>query len=111
MWLLWACASGSDTGLDCEAREPALDYANFGEGFLRKHCTACHSSAIEDAEMRNGAPVGVDLDTYDDAFALAERIRARVIDPESPTMPPGGGPTEEELAQLDEWLACDLEAP
>ncbi|MCB9746142.1 MAG: hypothetical protein H6739_07140 [Alphaproteobacteria bacterium] len=95
----------ADTGL-CD-RTPPLTYEGFGVGFMDKHCTACHSSLLRE-EQRNDAPVGIDMDSYVEVMRFAERIEARVVTPEVPTMPPGGGPTAEEIAQLNEWLACKV---
>lgn len=107
--LLLGCAlGGADTGDGACARVPPLDWDNFGHGFMTKHCTGCHSSLLP-AELREGAPVGVDFDTYQDVLDQSDRILARSVG-DAPTMPPGGGPTEEERARLAEWLACEVAA-
>jgi hypothetical protein len=101
------CASGGDTAdIDCD-RDPPLTYDSWGEGFVSKHCTGCHGSLVT-GDQRNGATVGVDLDTYGNVMVFAERFEARVLDPDWPEMPPGGGPTEEELQMLREWLTCGV---
>ena len=51
--------------------------------------------------------MGVDLDTLEFSLQWADRIEARATG-DVPTMPPGGGPTEDERAMLEEWLRCDL---
>ena len=102
--LLLACGPTADSGC---GQDPPVDYASFGQGFLLKHCTACHSAQVTGQE-RQGAPAGVDLDTQEAAEALAERIHARVLVPEVPEMPPGGGPDAEELELLSIWLSCEL---
>jgi uncharacterized membrane protein len=105
IWLLLACTgAGGDTGT-C-ARQPPLDWAGFGQGFMEKHCTGCHSSLLRD-DQRDGAPVGVDLDTWDDVVRWGPRIEARALSAE-PDMPPGGGPSEEERRLLQEWLDCTV---
>jgi uncharacterized membrane protein len=108
--LLAACSSAGDSGLTCD-REPALTFDNFGEAFLAKHCTGCHS-VLHEGDLREGAPVGVDLNTYADVLTWASRIEARAL--ESLDMPPGGGPSVDERALLEEWLHCgvypDIEA-
>jgi hypothetical protein len=38
----------------------------------------------------------------------AERIEARAASA-SPTMPPAGGPTDEERAMLREWIECGMD--
>ena len=100
--------SGAAESADCD-REPALDWHNFGKGLMDKHCNGCHSVLVPEAQ-RQGAPTGVDFNTYADVIEWRERIEARAttVQLETPTMPPGGGPGEEELALLEEWLACEV---
>ena len=108
--LLLGCSLfASDTGdtgayAGCD-RDPPLDYDSFGEGVMNKHCTGCHSSYLPDGQ-RYGAPLGVDLNTYQGVLTWAERIRDRTLDLE--TMPPGGGLSEQDLLMIDEWLRCDV---
>ena len=101
--------SASDT-VDC-SRTPPLTWDNFGKGHMDKHCNGCHSVLIPDAQ-RQGAPSGVDFNTYADVLEWEERIRARatraVLD--EPTMPPGGGPSDLELERTLEWLDCEVAA-
>jgi uncharacterized membrane protein len=85
---------------------PPLDYQNYGKGFVDKHCVGCHSSLLPESH-RMGAPLGVDLDTYQFIIDWADRIEARATG-SSPSMPPGGGPSEQELANLAEWLECSV---
>jgi uncharacterized membrane protein len=56
---------------------------------------------------RHDAPLGVDFDTYQGVLDHADRIAVRDGDG---TMPPGGGPSEEEHARLAEWIACGVAA-
>ncbi len=86
--------------------EPPLTWENFGKGFLDKHCNGCHSSQIL-PDQRNGAPPGVDFDTWYGTVDFAERIHVRTLSTEAP-MPPGGGPSEEELTAFDEWMRCEV---
>ena len=104
--LLLGCSGGADdsAAVDCD-REPPLTFDNFGEAFLSKHCTGCHS-VLHEGNLREGAPLGVDLNTYADVLMWAERIDSRVLD--TLDMPPGGGPSEDERAQLHEWLQCGV---
>lgn len=106
--LLGACA-GEETDPLCE-REVPLTYDNWGQGFLDTHCNGCHSSIIA-PRQRRGAPDTVNFDTYDGVLTFAERIDDRVIlakAEDRSAMPPGGGPTAEELAMLHEWLECTV---
>ena len=101
--LLLACRSGADdSALACD-REPALSFDNFGEAFMAKHCTGCHS-VLHEGDLREGAPLGIDLNTYIDVLQWVERIEVRAL--ENLDMPPGGGPSEDERAMLSEWLQC-----
>ncbi|RME27047.1 MAG: hypothetical protein D6798_05435 [Deltaproteobacteria bacterium] len=106
--LLMAAACG-DTGGDTAApgdcdRDPPLSYDNFGQQFMDTHCAGCHSSLLPEP-LRNGAPLGVDLDTYAGVVQWVDRIEARSVGDDA-DMPPGGGPSDEERARLAEWLRC-----
>lgn len=104
--LLLGCGllGADDTaGAACE-RDPPLTWENFGEALMTRHCTGCHSSLLPES-LREGAPMGVDFDTYAGVLAWADRVRARSTGPE-PDMPPGGGPSAEEVRLLTEWLDC-----
>jgi uncharacterized membrane protein len=99
--------SAEGEGPDC-SRTPALTWDNFGKGHVDKHCNGCHSVLIPEYQ-RQGAPGGVDFNTYGDVLEWHDRIIARgtraVLD--EPTMPPGGGPSDLELQMLLEWLECE----
>lgn len=103
--LLLACGEGGGDSADpaCD-RSPPLSYQNFGEALIDEHCVGCHSSLVPE-DHREGAPPGVDLDTYEGVLTWAERVEARAVDPDA-GMPPGGGPSDEERALLGEWLRC-----
>ena len=105
--LLPACSpDAADAGAPtCDTAAAALSvtWDNWAEGFFVSYCQACHAS---DTPNANGAPAGVHFDTVAEARALAERIRARVLDDQ--TMPPAGGVLADDLRLLDAWLACDV---
>ena len=103
-WLL-GCGASDESGGACD-RDPPLTYTNFGQGFIGRHCAGCHSSLLPE-DHRNGAPLGIDLDTLEGVQKWAERVRVRTV-PADGGMPPGGGPTEEERAMVAEWLECSL---
>jgi hypothetical protein len=84
--------------------DSVLTFEDFGGPFLYSWCTGCHSSDMPEG-MRQSAPLDVDFDTLEDARAWADRIWARAGD-HNVTMPPIGGPDEEERGMLGEWLAC-----
>jgi uncharacterized membrane protein len=104
--LAWGCGDEGDDSAETCGRTPSLTYVNFGKGYLAKHCVGCHSSLNPNGH-RKGAPLGVDLDTYELVLDWAERIEVRSLG-DSPGMPPGGGPSEEERARLEEWLTCTV---
>lgn len=81
-----------------------LDYSNFGAPFVINWCRGCHSKSIPQG-MRQKAPMTVNFDTYDDVQTWAERIEARAASM-APSMPPAGGPSEDERALLREWIEC-----
>lgn len=83
--------------------QPVTTWENFGAGFMTQHCQSCHASG---AQERNGAPDGVVFDTEDDVVAFGERVLVRVVDDGS--MPPQGGPTDDERYLVDVWLSCGL---
>ncbi len=110
--LLAACAGTHDDPMEMTddgttAEVELLTYGNFGDAFLRDWCRGCHSPHLT-GEARSGAPDGVDFATAEDVEAWADRIAARAAN-ESPTMPPAGGPTTDELDLLAQWL--DAGAP
>lgn len=96
----------------CDVAEP-LTYETWGKGFIDTHCVGCHSSIIPPAQRRD-APAGIDFDTYRGILQWSERIEARALtdaraeDDTVVIMPPGGGPTPEELDMLEEWLYCGV---
>lgn len=92
------------SGVDCD-REPPLTWDTFGAGRMRDLCAGCHSSLYA-GERRKGAPEGVDLDTLDGVVDWVDEVLVRTVDRED--MPPGGGLTDDELAELEEWLVCDV---
>lgn len=81
-----------------------LSWENFGAPFMLTWCNGCHSEALPDGE-RQGAPLNSNFDTLDDVRAWADDIWEESGD-HNATMPPVGGPEEEERRLLAEWLAC-----
>jgi hypothetical protein len=81
-----------------------ISYEDFGGPFLITWCNGCHASGLPEGE-RQDAPLGVDFDTIEQIRSQAARIWARSGD-HNATMPPVGGPDEEDRARLGEWLAC-----
>ncbi len=85
-------------------QDSAVDAQNFGIPFLLTHCNGCHGGAVT-GEERQGAPPEVTFDTMDQVRMQLDRIWVRSADGND-TMPPAGGPTDEERRMLGEWLAC-----
>jgi len=83
-----------------------LDHNNFGAPFVANWCRGCHSSAVP-MNMRQKAPIDVNFDGEGDLVVWAERIKIRAAAPTG-TMPPAGGPTQEERELLAEWIECGM---
>ena len=102
-------ACGSDTAPPDDSPNNCatsfLDYDNFGAPFLLDWCTGCHSAAVPDG-MRQDAPLDVNFDSPTSVRQYADRIAIRAAGPPAPTMPPAGGPSDEERALLAAWIAC-----
>ena len=100
--------SAAEEGPDC-SRSPPFTWDNFGKSHMDKHCNGCHSVLIPLAQRQN-APVGVDFNTYGDVLEWYDRIIARSTRKQldEPSMPPGGGPSDQELEQVLEWLECEV---
>jgi uncharacterized membrane protein len=97
--LLAAC--GNDVDPSCQTSR--LTYENFGAVFLENWCNGCHSDGLPYG-MRQTAPLDVNFDTLDEVRAQSFAIvRTTAI---ARTMPPEGGPTEDERALLAEWMQC-----
>jgi len=94
-------ACGNDRAYDCETS--ALTYETFGEPFMTSWCRGCHSAELYPT-MRQDAPLDVNLDTLDEVRARKQKIRELTVVGDS--MPPRGGPSDEERALLDAWLTC-----
>jgi uncharacterized membrane protein len=97
--------SGDEDGTEaegCGEDVPVLTWESFGEGFVTTYCQGCHASTAPD---RHGAPEHVAFDTEEDAMLWRYRILA-TAGFDGLTMPPGGGPTDEDRALLEAWLGC-----
>ena len=87
---------------DTCADSPAT-WETVGEPTLRTWCTPCHSENLA-VDQRQGAPEGVDFDTYELTLPWVQRIVARTVD--QVDMPPAGGVTQAERDALAAWVAC-----
>lgn len=91
--------------LPCD-RDPPLTWETFGRGHLAEHCTGCHSGYLASARQREGAPPGIDFDTWEDLLRHADRVWVRGV--RQGGMPPGGGPDQQEQQLFEEWMACEV---
>lgn len=136
--VLAACTSSSPTptGTTCPDPDPTtgtttLTYDNFGQAFMVKYCTNCHSSDLPHSE-RNGAPIYHDFDTLEGVLEVPDHIdeQAGIGPKASNHFMPGDGtggrcpsmkggpldedcpePTDEERTNLAVWIACERLRP
>lgn len=103
--LLLGCGGkADDSGASCSDRVPALNWTNFGEALFTSHCTGCHHALNPEVD-REGAPLGVDFDTWQGVTEHLDLIEARTV-PEDGGMPPAGPLSAEDRAMLAEWISC-----
>lgn len=104
-----ADTSPNSSSSEQEPQSPELlpTWQNFGNAFLRNWCKGCHSNKLQGA-ARFGAPEGVDLGTLEELRNWQSRVAARATG-DTPSMPPAGGPSREEIRRLKQWL--ELGAP
>ena len=104
-----ASPTTGDTGSAVPGRacppDSGVTWDNFAERFFQRHCTECHSAALEGAGERSNAPDTVDLDTREQVQRWTLRIYARSAD-DNASMPPGGGTSARDRVELGDWLAC-----
>jgi uncharacterized membrane protein len=82
-----------------------LTYENFAEDFMDTYCLRCHSSSLTGIIARTGAPEDTNFNTLTDVRDEQNRIRLRAG--VAGTMPPSAPfPTEDERAQLLNWIDC-----
>lgn len=99
---LAGCGGAPETTDPRCADTAVLTWDNFGQAFIVTNCQSCHATT---AAERHGAPADVVFDTRGDVLRQADRVLARVTgDP--PTMPPGGGISEESRNRTVVWLSC-----
>lgn len=111
--LVAACSSESGTGGEPppdpnsqRCQESTLTYENFAAPFVITWCRGCHG-VNQPVAMRQDAPVGVNFDTAAEVRAGGDRLLVRATG-DKPTMPPAGGPSDEERALLAEWISCGM---
>ncbi|MCA9621269.1 MAG: hypothetical protein KC731_19740 [Myxococcales bacterium] len=101
--LLSACVVPTEDVPDECDEAPSVTWQTFGRGFLTTHCQGCHASTAPD---RRGAPPGL---AFDDEASVAQHRDAILasVTGDTPTMPPNGGPTQDDRDRVALWLLCD----
>jgi hypothetical protein len=139
MLVLVACTSPQPTftGTACADPDPitgttALTWDTFGQPFMAKYCTSCHSSQLTNSH-RNGAPYLHDFDTLLGVMQIIQYAPDNHVDEQAGWGPdaqnnfmpgarcpsvPGGSldedcpqPTGQERTQLAQWIACERLRP
>lgn len=85
----------------------SLTYENFGEGFMLSYCVNCHGAELE-TDQRFGAPINVNLDTYEDMSLHRKDILKTAARKTNPKMPPSRHVPLEERELLAEWIKCGV---
>ena len=94
-----------------------LTWENFGEAFLLSHCTGCHSSQLDGSGPppgnRQGAPVGIDFDTYELTREFAVQIYNQAADtnalmPPKDNIPVDNPVSVDDREALGDWVACNM---
>jgi len=104
---LVGCGGDEEEGtvVDCSV---ATNWTTVGAPFVYTWCTPCHSPSLETLEDRQGAYPNINFGTYEDVVALSGAIENVIFEDAANPMPPGGGPSPEELDAVAEWIACGM---
>jgi hypothetical protein len=78
-----------------------VTYSSDIKPLLENNCLRCHSVSVSGSD-RNGAPVDINFDTYDDIYSHADIANQRI---QSGTMPPTGSLSDQEKALFQQWIA------
>ena len=99
--LCLACEDKTDPiGDPSDGLPDAVTYTQHVKPLLDAHCIQCHATSRQGAD-RNGAPTGVNCDTYAVAQASADRGNARI---QAGTMPPSGGLSQYDRSLFAKWV-------
>jgi uncharacterized membrane protein len=102
---LWSCGDKADPVTEFDTLDSEEDgggapaWADV-EPVFSANCTKCHSSTKQGAD-RNGAPVGVNFDSYEGAAGKAALIDGNV---QAGVMPPAGPLPDDEKALIHAWV-------
>jgi uncharacterized membrane protein len=95
------CGEEQDPGGDDDVVVDAgVTYTEHIKPILDGACISCHASYLAGAD-RNGAPEGVDFDTFEAASASGSAANTRI---QAGTMPPSGALTSEQQAVFQKWV-------
>lgn len=101
--LIWAVAPAPRTAAEASADAPAVTDAA-ATAIVRNHCVACHATSPEHPAFQ-AAPAGIALDELSALIQHGAKVRQAAVD--THYMPLGNmtGMTDEERAQLGQWLS------
>ena len=77
-----------------------VTYVDDIQPLLETHCLLCHSADNQGVD-RNGAPIGINFDTYEDIIIWVNETSLRI---QSGTMPPTGGIPQDERILFQRWI-------
>lgn len=87
-----------------DASAPAATWASV-EPIFTKHCVSCHADKPT-SDMFNAPPLGVRLDSFDHARAVAPRVQKVAVDAEIMPLANTTGMTRAEREALGRWIAA-----
>ena len=107
MVAFFGCGTG-ETEVETSEIDPCetttADYTTVGAPFIQTWCTPCHHSELTGEDRPVGSE-SVNLDSFDLVIEHLDRIELRALG-DSPSMPPAGGPSEDDLKRLTLWIEC-----
>jgi len=81
-----------------------VTWRNHAKPLIDTWCTNCHSTLLSGGD-RQGAPDGLNFDSYLGVYAYRDRIRLLATG-DDPFMPPAGGIPDIDRERLREWIDC-----
>jgi uncharacterized membrane protein len=89
---------------DLDPIDEQVTYTTDIKPILDRSCIGCHATTVSGAD-REGAPIGVDYDTYELAKATATEANDRI---QAGTMPVAAPLADEEKNLFDHWVKQGL---